>query len=211
MIISGLYAITPDCADTAFLLGQAQAALSGGARVLQYRSKTADAHLRFAQAGALRALCRTRETLFIVNDDVDLAAKVNADGVHLGAHDAAIDTARAALGASKIIGVSCYDDLERARVAAAQGADYVAFGSFFTSPTKPDAPRPGLDLLRQARRQLALPLVAIGGIDLHNARSVIGAGADAVAVISALFAADDIAAAAREFGNLFTLENHAFA
>ena len=207
-MIKGLYAITPDCADTALLLGQANAAILGGAQTLQYRNKTADKALRFEQASALNALCHVRETLFIVNDDIDLAIRINADGVHLGAQDATIASARATLGSDKIIGVSCYDDLNRAHDAAARGANYVVFGSFFASPTKPGAARPSLDLLRRARRQLSLPLVAIGGIDLQSARSVITAGADAVAVISALFAAADTEAAAREFCSLFALENY---
>jgi thiamine-phosphate pyrophosphorylase len=211
MMIKGLYAITPDCADTALLLGQANAAILGGARILQYRNKTTDNALRFEQASALNALCHVRETIFIVNDDIDLAIRVNADGVHLGARDATITSARTMLGSDKIVGVSCYDDLDRAHDAAARGANYIVFGSFFVSPTKPGAARPSLDLLRRARQQLSLPLVAIGGIDLQSARSVIAAGADAVAVISALFAAADIKAAAHEFCSLFTLENYDFA
>src|SRR5208283_3165627 len=131
MMIKGLYAITPDCADTALLLGQANAAILGGAQALQYRNKTADKALRFEQASALNALCRVRETLFIVNDDIELAIRINADGVHLGAQDATIASARATLGSDKIIGVSCYDDLNRAHDAAARGANYVVFGSFF--------------------------------------------------------------------------------
>jgi thiamine-phosphate pyrophosphorylase len=211
MTVNGLYAITPDCSDTASLLKQVEAAIGGGAQILQYRNKTAEQQLRLQQAGALRALCRTYGILFIVNDDVELAAAVKADGVHLGVCDATVAGARARIGENKIIGVSCYADLQRAHEVATQGANYVAFGSFFTSPTKPNAVRPALDLLRQARHQLALPLVAIGGIDLHNARSVIAAGADAVAVLSGLFEADDIAGTAREFRNLFTLESHDFA
>jgi thiamine-phosphate pyrophosphorylase len=208
MMIRGLYAITPECANTALLLAQANAAILGGAQALQYRNKSADGDLRFEQASALNALCQAHETLFIVNDDIDLAIRVNANGVHLGAQDATIASARATLGGDKIVGVSCYDDLNRAHDAAARGANYVVFGSFFASPTKPGAARPSLGLLRRARRQLSLPLVAIGGIDLQGARAVITAGADAVAVISALFAAADIKAAAREFCDLFSLENH---
>ncbi|HUO44111.1 MAG TPA: thiamine phosphate synthase [Burkholderiales bacterium] len=210
-MISGLYAVTPDCVDTPPLLEQAAAALAGGASILQYRNKTADRALRIEQAGALMALCRARCATFIVNDDVELAARLDADGVHLGTHDSTVAAARALLGDDRIIGVSCYDDLARARNAAADGADYVAFGGFFPSPTKPAAACATPDLLRRARRQLTLPLVAIGGIDLHNAHSVIAAGADAIAVISALFAAADVEGAAREFCNLFTPENHDFA
>jgi len=146
-MIRGLYAITPDCANTALLLAQANAAILGGARALQYRNKSADGDLRFEQASALNALCHAHETLFIVNDDIDLAIRVNANGVHLGAQDATIASARATLGGDKIVGVSCYDDLNRAHDAAAQGANYVVFGSFFASPTKPGAARPSLGAL----------------------------------------------------------------
>jgi len=211
MKISGLYAITPDHADTGLLVRQVRAVLAGGAQALQYRNTIADARTRLEQAGALRTLCQTYAALFIINDDIALAARVGADGAHLGKHDASMKNARAALGAGKIIGVSCYDNLGRARNAAAQGADYIAFGSFFPSPTKPAAVRPGLDLLQEARRQLTLPLVAIGGIDLHNAPMAIAAGADAVAVISALFTATDIEAAARGFCGLFASKNYDFA
>jgi len=210
-MISGLYAVTPDCADTEVLLVQARAALMGGARIFQYRSALTNAQLRFEQADALRTLCRTYDTLLIINNDLALAAKVDADGVHIGAHDASVEEARTVLGADKIVGVSCYDDIGRARAAAAQGADYVAFGSFFVSSTKPAAARPGLDLLRTARSQTALPIVAIGGVDLRNASALIAAGADAIAVISALFTATDIEATARQFCNLFDSENYDFA
>ncbi len=208
--MSGVYAITPDLSDTAQLVEDVAAALAGGIRLLQYRNKQASAALRLEQAQALGALCRSSNTLFIINDDARLAARVEADGVHLGAQDASIHDARQIFGRDKIIGVSCYDDLERASVAAAQGADYLAFGSFFSSPSKPDAARAGLPLLQQARRQFSLPLVAIGGIDRHNGRSLINAGADALAVISALFAADNIETTARDLGHLFDTENHDF-
>lgn len=202
--IKGLYAVTPDIADTALLLRKVEAALAGGARQLQYRNKAADAALRLAQAGALRDLCRRYAATLVINDHVELAAATAAGGVHVGREDSAVAKARAELGPDKIIGVSCYDDFTRAATAVAEGADYVAFGSFFASLTKPGATRVPLALLGQARRRFGVPLVAIGGINLENAGAVIAAGADAVAVISALFDADDIAAAAREFCNLFT-------
>lgn len=205
-LVAGLYAVTPDLSDTALLLAKTQAALVGGARLVQYRSKIADGNLRREQATALRELCRRRGTPLIINDDVDLACEIDADGVHVGADDAAVAIARAQIGGEKIIGVSCYNDLPRALFAAAQGADYVAFGSFFASSIKPGAVRAPLALLQQARQQIRLPLVAIGGITLDNASGPIGAGADAVAVIAALFAAPDVEAAARKFCRLFAVK-----
>src|SRR5262249_15833470 len=154
------------------------------------------------QAKALRDLCRRSSAALIINDHVELARDVDADGVHVGQDDAAITHARAQLGCARIIGASCYNELERARLAQAHGADYVAFGSFFPSTVKPGAVRAPLTLLAQARAQIRLPIVAIGGISLANAPQLVAGGADAVAVISALFAAPDVEAAAREFSAL---------
>ncbi len=204
--ISGLYAITPDLADTAVLLAKTQAALAGGARLLQYRNKTADENLRREQAAALRELCRRYGAMLIINDHVELAREIDADGVHVGADDAGVAAARTRLGHSKIIGATCYNDLQRALAAAAQGADYVAFGSFFASSVKPGAVRAPLALLQQARRQVTVPVVAIGGITLDNAAGLIDAGANAVAVISALFAAPDVEVAARKFCQLLRVK-----
>jgi thiamine-phosphate pyrophosphorylase len=203
-IIKGLYAITPDCTDTADLLRRAQLALAGGAGMLQYRNKSADATLRLAQASALRGLTREFAAVFIVNDDVQLAAKVNADGVHLGAEDSELETARALLGKHKIIGVSCYNRLPLAREAVANGADYVAFGAFFPSSIKPDAVTADVELLHRASADLEVPLVAIGGITAQNGAPLIEAGADALAVISAVFDTADIQATAQDFSKLFT-------
>ena len=204
--ISGLYAITPDLADTAVLLAKTQAALAGGARLLQYRNKTADENLRREQAAALRELCRRYGAMLIINDHVELAREIDADGVHVGADDAGVAAARTRLGHSKIIGATCYNDLQRALAAAAQDADYVAFGSFFASAVKPGAMRAPLALLQQARRQVTVPVVAIGGITLDNAAGLIDAGANAVAVISALFAAPDVEVAARKFCQLLRVK-----
>ncbi len=201
--LSGLYAVTPDLADTALLLAKSQAALAGGARLLQYRNKTADENLRREQAAALRELCRRYGAMMIVNDHVELAREIDADGVHVGADDAGVAATRTRLGRGKIIGATCYRDLRRAPAAVAQGADYVAFGSFFASAVKPGAVRAPLALLQQARREVAVPVVAIGGITLDNAAELIDAGAHAVAVISALFAAPDVEVAARKFCQLF--------
>lgn len=201
--IEGLYAVTPDITDTDELLRCVRAALQGGARVLQYRNKSADAALRLQQAQALRQLTREFNAKFIVNDDARLAAQVDADGVHLGGEDGSVAAARAVLGAAKIIGVSCYNRASLAQEAVRQGADYVAFGAFFSSSVKPEAVQADVQLLRTARRELKVPVVAIGGITQQNGAALVEAGADALAVISALWNAPDIKASAQEFSNLF--------
>lgn len=200
--ISGLYAITPEEPDTVELLRRVSLALQGGVRVLQYRNKLGNAALRLEQAQALRALTQEYGVLLIINDDAALTMQVNADGVHLGSEDGSIAAARHALGDGKIIGVSCYNRLSLAHQAVIQGADYVAFGAFFASTTKPDAQGVTLELLRQARNEIDLPLVAIGGITAENGASVLAAGADALAVISALFDAEDILSAAQRLASL---------
>ena len=204
--LAGLYAVTPDVDDTALLLSKVEAALAGGARLVQYRNKTAAENLRREQAGELHRLCRNCGAILIINDHIRLAGEVDADGVHVGADDASVAAARIQLGPDKIIGASCYNDLQCAQSAAAQGADYVAFGSFFASSVKPGAVRAPLTILRSARWQFELPVVAIGGITLANAGDLIRAGADAIAVISALFAAPDVEAAAHQFCRLFQSE-----
>jgi thiamine-phosphate pyrophosphorylase len=202
--ISGLYAVTPDISDTPVLLAAAEAALAGGARLLQYRNKSASSALRFAQARALLALCRKLRVPLIINDHLDLALAVDADGLHLGVEDGSLAAARERLGTARILGASCHDRLERALEAERLGADYVAFGSFFPSSVKPGAVCAPPALLRNAKRQLAAPVVAIGGITLDNAPQLMAAGADSVAVISALFGAADVRLAARRFSALFS-------
>lgn len=193
--MQGLYLITPDEPDTARLLERVRAVLAGAA-LLQYRNKPAAAALRREQAAALLPLCRAAGVPLVVNDDWQLAAEIGADGAHLGKGDGAIVAARKGMGAAAILGASCYDDLARARSAAASGASYVAFGAFFPSPTKPAARRAPPDLLREAA-PLGLPRVAIGGITPGNAAALVAAGADMLAVISGVFdAADPVAAAA---------------
>ena len=200
----GLYVITEarriPLADLLDAVGQA---LDGGARTVQYRDKSGDGTTRAREATALAALCRARNAVLIVNDDVALAAAAGAQGVHLGEHDASVAQARAQLGDAALIGVSCYDSLERAEQAVAAGADYVAFGSFFPSTTKPDARRAQRDLLVQARTRIALPIVAIGGITPTNGAALIEAGAHALAVVSGVFAQRDVRAAARSYAVLF--------
>jgi len=201
--IKGLYAITPEMLDTARLLDLTRAALKGGAALVQYRSKSTDTALKHEQANELLELCRDYHVPLIVNDDVRLAALIDADGVHVGKEDARLLEARIILGPDKIIGVSCYQDLDLAQQFAAAGADYVAFGSFYPSATKPSAPPCPLSMLAEAKAKLQLPVVAIGGITLNNARPLIDAGADAIAVISALFDAPNIETRAQAFANLF--------
>ncbi len=200
--IRGLYAITPCEQDTVRLLNRARLALQGGARVLQYRNKQAVRGLKLEQAMALRELARQFAVPLIINDDAVLAIEVDAEGVHLGKADASVTAARKLLGADKIIGVSCYNRLSLAHDAEGQGADYVAFGAFFASTVKPSAAVATLALLDEARRAIRLPIVAIGGITAENGRQLLDAGADALAVISALFAAEDVLCAARQFANL---------
>jgi len=201
----GLYAITPDEDDTAHLALKVEAAIAGGATAIQYRNKRADAGLRRAQAHELAAICERLATFFIVNDDAAVAHEAGADGVHIGEHDPDVAAARAIVGDAAVIGVSCYDDIARARRLVAQGADYVAFGSFFASTVKPGARHADPSLL-SAAKALGVPVVAIGGITAHNARTLIEAGADAVAVISDVFARDtreDIVRAASAIAGLF--------
>lgn len=202
-MIAGLYAITPDLADTDDLLRRVRAALTGGAGVLQYRNKTASAALRREQAQALQQLCTEFHVPLLINDHLDLALAVDAAGLHLGGDDGDIAAARAQLGPGKLLGASCYDRIELAQKAVAAGADHIAFGSFFASSVKPDAVRPPVDLITRAKKQFRLPVVAIGGITPQNAPQLIAAGVDAVAVISAVFVAPDVAAATREFQKLF--------
>jgi thiamine-phosphate pyrophosphorylase len=201
----GLYAITAgDTATALALTEQVSRAIAGGARIIQYRDKSGDPIKRLAEAEALNRLCRARGVPLIINDDVELAAQVGAAGVHVGREDAALAEARERLGSEAIVGVSCYDLFELAEAAVAAGADYVAFGAFFASPTKPEAVPADTDLLVRAQRELNRPVVAIGGITPENGRGLIRAGADMLAVISGVFGDDDISAAARRYADLFT-------
>ena len=194
MKLRGLYAITPEGGDVE---RKVRFALEGGVALLQYRRKTAER----AEAEAIVRLAREFKVPVIINDDVALALELGADGVHLGRDDGDLSSARRRLG-NKWLGASCYNDARLARSAVKSGADYVAFGSVFASPTKPAAVRAPLTLFKEAR-QLGVPLAAIGGITLENAPAVIAAGADLLAVISDLFDAPDIRQRARDYGKLF--------
>lgn len=203
--ISGLYAVTREYAQTSELVAAVEKALEGGAGIVQYRAKNLDAARRVRDTAALRTLCDRFDACFIVNDDFVLAHRCDADGVHLGANDGAIAAAREVVG-DKLVGVSCYDSLDLARDAVRRGADYIAFGSVFPSLTKPGAVHAPLSLITEARAVLSVPIVAIGGITLESAVSVLEAGADAIAVIEAVFGEADISAAARGFVQLFPVK-----
>jgi len=164
-----------------------QAIITHKISILQYRHKTTDALVRLDEAKQLQQLCLRHNTLFIINDDINLVQKINADGVHLGKNDASILTARQKLGDNAIIGVSCYNDIELAKTSQNKGANYVAFGALLPSSTKPNAPHCPLDIVMQAKQALAIPIVGIGGVDFDNQQQALDAGCDAVAMISALF------------------------
>ena len=202
--LRGLYAITDEhlIPETEFAAVIEQA-LRGGTAIIQYRDKSADDAKRQEQAASRRSLCDRYGALLIINDDTALAKKVAADGVHLGEHDTSIEQARSTLGEEVVVGVSCYNQLDRAVAAQANGADYVAFGAMFTSPTKLHARSASLGLVSRARSQLDIPICAIGGIDESNAAGVIKAGADMTAVISGLFAAKNIRRTAETIAGLF--------
>ncbi|HEU5339435.1 MAG TPA: thiamine phosphate synthase [Sulfuricaulis sp.] len=203
--LAGLYAIADThYLDDARLSTAVSEAILGGARVIQYRDKKHDAESRLAQAREVAKLCRQHNVLFLVNDDIELAKQAWASGVHLGREDAALAEARTMLGLQAIIGVSCYNELARAEKAQTQGADYVAFGSFYPSRTKPQAVRANLELLCAAKQKLRLPVVAIGGITPENGAHLVAAGADALAVIEGVFGQEDVRAAARRYARLFT-------
>ena len=202
--LRGLYAITDShlIPEDSFN-DSIQQVLRGGARIVQYRDKSNDSKKRLTQAQALRLLCEQHNALLIINDDIELAIKSNADGVHLGKEDIPLSDARTELGKAFIIGMSCYNDIESATKAQNLGADYVAFGAVYNSPTKPDATTVSLETLKNAHSQLSIPICAIGGINHQNAGPVVATGVDMIAVISDLFANDDIQARSEALSNLF--------
>lgn len=199
----GLYAVTPEGRSGAALVEAVAAAVAGGARAVQYRDKSADRARRRRDAEALLAVCRTHGVPLVVNDDVELARAVGADGVHVGRDDETLAAARARLGPGAVVGVSCYDEPERALAAVRGGADYVAFGSFFPSLTKPGAVRATPELVASVRARIAVPVAGIGGITADNAAPLIEAGVDLLAVVHAVFGAPDPGRAARRLADLF--------
>ncbi len=202
--LRGLYAIT-DARETdpQKIARAVEQALLGGARIVQFRDKSDHRPRRQQTAQALRQLTRRHHALLIINDDVELAAHSEADGVHIGQHDTDLTEARSQLGADALIGVSCYNQFQLARQAAQAGADYIAFGRFFPSTTKPDAVPASLDLIHKAKQELDIPVVAIGGITADNAAPLIEAGADMLAVVDGLFSRPDVCASAEQFQKLF--------
>ncbi len=201
--LQGLYVITDPILCGSRIIENIEQAIDGGANIIQYRNKTANKQQQLNEAQAVQVLCQRQQRLFIINDDIALALAVNADGVHLGQTDGNIRSAREQLGKQKIIGVTCHSDLDAAKAAQLQGADYVAFGRFYPSHTKPAAPPAEIDILHQAKAQLRLPVVAIGGVTIENASTLINAGADMLAVIHAVFAQDNIKKSAQNFSQLF--------
>ncbi|MCW8884634.1 MAG: thiamine phosphate synthase [Motiliproteus sp.] len=202
--LSGLYAITDSTLmPNEKLLAMVEKALVGGAAIVQYRDKSDNQQLRQFQATALVNLCNSYQRPLLINDDIQLAKAANAHGVHLGQGDGSVAEARSILGDNTIIGVTCHDSLALAQEAQNQGADYVAFGAFFPSATKPDARPAPIELLHDARQLLQIPVVAIGGITVDNAQQVIDSGAAMTAVVHSLFAAENIKARAQQFNQLF--------
>lgn len=204
--LRGLYALTPDDNLTPRLSALVESALKGGVKWVQYRNKIAPPPLRRAQAAELLRICRAHGAKLIINDDIWLAVEIGADGAHIGRDDlpgGSLTTAREALGAKRILGVSCYDDLARAEVAVEAGADYIAVGSVFASQSKPEATRASLETVAEAKRRFAVPVAAIGGITVKNAPQVLAAGADMLAVLSDLFDAMDIKSQAEKYRKLF--------
>ena len=198
----GIYALTPEHRSGAELTNTVASAIEYGVRAIQYRDKSADLEQRRRDAGALLEVCRARNVPLIINDDVELALATGADGVHLGRDDENLSAARSRLGGDAIIGVSCYDEPARALAAARNGADYVAFGSFFPSVTKPGAVRATTGIVATVRPRIQVPIVAIGGITPENAAPLLESGVDLLAVVNAVFGAPDIGQAVRRLVRL---------
>jgi thiamine-phosphate pyrophosphorylase len=201
--LKGLYVVTPDWDDTDKLVTATEAALAGGAQLVQYRHKTADAVLRREQANALLAICRQYGVPFIVNDHVDVCMEINADGIHVGGTDLSVAEVRKIVGPDKIVGASCYGTFDLAVTSQAQGATYVAFGGFYPSRVKKYDFTTPVDIISRAKAVLTVPVVVIGGMTQDNALPLIAEGADMVAAISSVYMADDVEAAARQFAESF--------
>ena len=199
----GLYAITPDLKNTAALLNRVEQALSAGLSILQYRDKISSVKEKRARASALHELCVQFNTPLIINDDPELALMCDSEGVHLGQSDGSIQQARNLLGANAIIGVTCHHQLALALKAEQEGADYVALGRFFNSNSKPGASLATTQLLIQAKTELSIPIVVIGGINHSNAQTLIDNGANYIAVIEQIFLANDIKNSCQHFNRLF--------
>ncbi|MBI3229564.1 MAG: thiamine phosphate synthase [Burkholderiales bacterium] len=202
--LRGLYLVTPDWDDTAQLVAASEQALQAGAALLQYRHKTADAAQRLAQASALQQLCRRYSVPFIINDFIELCLELDADGVHVGGTDTSVAQARALIGPEKILGSSCYGSMELAHKAANEGASYVAFGGFYPSRVKKYEVSTPASIVTQAKAEIALPCVVIGGMTVENSRPLVALGADMVAAISSVYVENgEVAPAAKAFVALF--------
>ena len=202
-LLKGIYAITDPELMGKDIVSKAEQAILGGIKLLQYRNKTAPIEQQKQEADTLAKLCKTHNVLFIINDNIELAMAVNADGVHLGQKDTHLQQARKLLGENKIIGVTCNNQIELALTAQQQGADYVAFGRFFNSLTKPSAPLAELSLLKEASKLITIPIVAIGGITHDSAPILLKEGTDMLAVIQGIFGQSDISKTTRQFVELF--------
>ena len=204
--LKGLYAITDATLMGDNLISMTEQAILGGITILQYRNKTASMAQQEQEALELATLCKKNNILFLINDNVELAIKVDADGVHLGQSDSNIQQARKQLG-DKIIGITCHNDIQLAQLAQKQGADYVAFGRFYTSQTKPSACPAELSVLSEAKKNISIPIAAIGGITVETAAILLNQGADMLAVIQGIFAQDDVFAASQQFVEIIDSPN----
>lgn len=201
--LRGLYVITDPELCKENIVSMVEQAILGGAQIVQYRNKMASPQQKQQEASLLKEICHRHQRLFIINDDVELAKNVDADGVHIGQADTALKQARESLGHEKIIGVTCNNQLDWAVMAQLQGADYIALGRFYDSHTKPGAPKAPIELLIQAKQQLDVPVVAIGGITAENAHELVNTGVDMLAVIHAIFSQDDISHASQQIQQYF--------
>ena len=197
--LKGLYAITDSKLMGSDLILKTEQAILGGINILQYRNKTIPFDQQEQEVLKLAQLCKNNNVLFLINDNVELALKVNADGVHLGQEDTSLQEAREQLGKDKIIGVTCHNKIELAVEAQTKGADYVAFGRFFNSKTKPSAPPAELSLISEAKKSISIPIVAIGGITQETAPLLLEEGVDVLAIIRGIFGQDDILSATQQF------------
>ena len=205
-IIKGLYAVTPEEKDLFALSSQVESCIKGGARLIQYRSKMLSKTEQKIQARKIKKICDYYKVPLIINDDIELCRILDADGVHLGENDDSLVKARLVLGPSKIIGVSCYNSIDRVKMAVDKGATYIALGACFPTTTKPHAPKSSLDLIALVLKNFKIPVVAIGGINLENIELLINEGIICIAVINSLFKVNDIEGTARQFSSLLNRE-----
>jgi thiamine-phosphate pyrophosphorylase len=201
-IIKGLYAVTHEEKDSCVLSSQVESCIKGGARLIQYRSKTLSKIEQNKQAKKIKTICNYHKVPLIINDDIELCRILDADGVHLGENDDSLEKARLLLGPSKIIGVSCYNSIDRVKKAVDKGATYIALGACFPTITKPNAPIATLDLIALVLKEFKIPLVAIGGINLENIELLINEGVSCFALINSLFKTKDIEGTASQFSSL---------